>query len=257
MAEANNDVQKISGLLGNIPRLNSRNYPDWSFAISMVLRRAGAWELVTADTVDRNKKKDVAKLQEALTAIGLTIEPSQYSYIRDAEDGQAAWKALEKIYSRSSRANRISLKRQFYGYRHDTNEPIQKYISDILQLAARLKAIGVALTDKDIIDVLIMNLDKEWDGVASTLSTVMDDDRLLSEVTGALSNEEYRRGGPPENTAAETALIAARNPQNRGIRDRICYECRKPGHIARFCREKKEEKEVKSETANLAFEIAY
>jgi hypothetical protein len=59
------------------------------------------------------------KTEEALTLIGLTVDCSQYGYICDATDGPAAWKALAEIYKKNSRATRISLKRQFYGYTHD------------------------------------------------------------------------------------------------------------------------------------------
>jgi hypothetical protein len=54
------------------------------------------------------------KAEEGFTLIALTVEASQYTYIRDAKNGPEAWKALKDIYEKNSRSMRINLKRQFY-----------------------------------------------------------------------------------------------------------------------------------------------
>src|SRR5437868_3780652 len=154
----------VNSLIGTVPKLNGQNYHDWKFAISMVLRRADAWEIVAGKKERPDGRGNAAttaatewdtKADEALTIIGLTIGVDQYQYIRDATNGIEAWEALAKIYEKNSRANRIALKRQFYSYQHDPTLPIQEYISGITGLAARLKAIGVTLKDIDINDVLL------------------------------------------------------------------------------------------------------
>jgi hypothetical protein len=117
------------------------------------------------------------------------------------------------------------LKRQFYGYQHDPNAPIQEYISGILGLATRLKAIGVKLEDTDIMDVLLFNLHAEWSNIAGTLCATTDDLDTVSDITGALLDEEGRRGGPIDN--ADIALQAANQT--------VCSNCRKPGHSKAEC----------------------
>ena len=124
----------VNSLIGTVPKLNGQNYHDWKFAISLVLRRADAWEIVVGKRERPDSHGNVAttaatewdtKADEALTIIGLTISVDQYQYIRDATNGIGAWEALAKIYEKNSRANRIALKRQFYGYQHDSTLPIQ------------------------------------------------------------------------------------------------------------------------------------
>ncbi|OCH86965.1 hypothetical protein OBBRIDRAFT_709546, partial [Obba rivulosa] len=88
----------------------------------------------------------------------------------DCADSAQAWKALADVYEKNSRANRITLKRQFYGFRHDKSAPIHQYISGVTDLAAWLRAIGVALDDDDITDVLIFNLSKSWSNIAGSLT---------------------------------------------------------------------------------------
>jgi hypothetical protein len=125
----------------------------------MVFRRAGCYHVIETTrpaTRDAAEKWD-AQAEEMLTAIGLTIDPSQYRYIDGCKTGVEACEKLKKIYEKNS-----ALKRQFYGYTHDPAKPIQEYISGITGLASRLKAIGVKLEDNDIMDVLLWNLDPSW-----------------------------------------------------------------------------------------------
>ncbi|KAI9069738.1 hypothetical protein FKP32DRAFT_1546588, partial [Trametes sanguinea] len=79
------------------------------------------------------------KLSElALTIIGLTINPDQYDYIRNAKTGAEAWSALQEAYEKNTRANRITLKREFYTAAHDPNAPIREYTNRVTNLANRL-----------------------------------------------------------------------------------------------------------------------
>ena len=101
--------------------------------------------------------------------IALTVEPSQYTYIHDTKNGPEAWKALKDIYEKNSRSTCIILKQQFYGFVHDTSASISAYVNGITDLARKLNDIGVSLSDQDITDVLILNLDNEYSSIATSL----------------------------------------------------------------------------------------
>lgn len=233
----------------------------------MVLRRAGLWAPIAA-WIDQKKalmetesqaatrttraqaKADDSKAKESeeiLTVIGLTIDPSQYQHIQDCADGIAAWSALAELYEKNSRANRISLKREFYGFDHDTIKPIQNYISGISRLATALRAIGVKVTQQDEVDVLIFNLSSEWGNVAATLSA-SSAELTVADVTGALLDEEGRRGGAPPD---ETALMA-RAPKIWKSPKITCYRCHRRGHMVKDCPEGR-----KGDTAHVAVDSGY
>ena len=161
-----------NSLLSTVPKLTRLNYYDWKFAITMVLRRSGCWEIVNGtiskpSTRDAREKWEI-KSEEGLTSIGLTVDTDQYQYIQDATTGPEAWEALSKVYEKRSRANWIALKREFYSHQHNPDAPIQDYISGILGSARKLKAIGVKLEDTDIMDILLLNLHADWSNIAGT-----------------------------------------------------------------------------------------
>jgi hypothetical protein len=242
---AKTSTANYNSLLTNVPKLDGKNYFDWKFAVKMVLRRASAWDVVAETKPDSRGTRSVAKEQEAaadeaLTIIGLTVDPSQYTYIRDCDNGVQAWHALAEIYEKNSRANRISLKRQFYDFKHDPSQSIHVYINGITSLASQLKSIQVTLSDTDITDVMIFNLDNSYSNIAGSL-TARKEEVSVADVSGALIDEEGRRGN---RTDTDETNEVANQTHNRGKRTTPtveCFNCGKIGHYARFCRAKKDD----------------
>lgn len=234
-----------NGLLMTVPKLGaqksdgtSTTFHDWKFAMEMVLRRAGCWA-VLSEAKPADKAAQVTwleKSEEAQTAIGLAVDPSQYQYISGAKDAASAWESLKGIHEKNSRANRIAMMRSFYNARHDSSKPIQEYITPIIQTATRLRAIGVKIDDSTIVDVLIMNLDEKWSNMAASLSTATKDNSPVTEVTGALIDEEGRCAASDPDSDGITALVgkARKAKYHPNIN---CYRCGKKGHTARHCEE--------------------
>ena len=93
------------------------------------------------------------------------------------------------IYEKSTYINQITLKQQFFGFKHDTTQPIQSYITGITDLATQLKGIGIKLNEEAIVDVLIFNLDKSWFVICASL-TAAQFYLSIANITGMLLNEE-------------------------------------------------------------------
>lgn len=178
-----------------------------------------------------------AAAEDGFSAIGLTIEQSQKPYIRDCTDGPSAWKALKDIYEKNSTSNRISLKRRFYSYHHDTTQPITDYINDITSLATQLRAIGLKLEDQEITDVLIYSLSPEYGTIATALMTRSDAEFLtVAEISAALMEEEARRKETGD-IPTEQAMMARGNRGRRDVpwKEKKCGNCGRRGHTDDEC----------------------
>ncbi|KAL1937483.1 hypothetical protein VTO73DRAFT_13135 [Trametes versicolor] len=104
-------AENINSLLSSVPKLSADNYQDWKFAVQMVMRRAGCLSVANGTeerptTREKSEQWDKSA-EQALTIIGLTVNPDQYHYIRDAKNGPEAWSALRGVYEKNSRANRF------------------------------------------------------------------------------------------------------------------------------------------------------
>ena len=239
--------------LTTITKLNGENCHYWKFAVSMALHQKRCWGVISGveerPTTREGEKTWDTKAEEGLTIIALTVDPSQYTYIQNSANGVKAWEALKEIYKKNSRSTRISLKQQFYGFVHDTNAPISAYVNGISDLAGKLKAIGIALTDEEVTDVLIFNLDNEYSSIAASLTSTKGELKI-SEVTSALIEEEQRRGGGPTVDSAISLYSnngygppGRRGPHQdkmEGLSDnRKCFRCGRTGHISRDCHARK------------------
>lgn len=240
---ADSTLTLSSSVLNSVPKLKGEeNFADWKFALSLILRRQGKLDVVTGAKAKPARPAEALAdwkkiAEDALTDIGLTIDPSQYCHIRDAADGHEAYTALAAIYEKPSRANHISIKRSLYGYIHDTSKPIQDYITSITSLASRLDAINCGLTATDITDVLIFNLDPSYSAIAGTLAASKEEFKV-SEVSGMLLDEEKRKQGMDGNAerGGEAMVAYGRMGQSNTRRGTVtCYRCQETGHLAKDC----------------------
>jgi hypothetical protein len=161
-----------------------------------------------------------AKDEKALSIIGLTVETSQYVHIRSCMKSADAWQAFKDLYEKNSWANCITLKQAFYTFKHDPERPIRDFINSITMLADQLKALGVSLSDEDIIDVIIYALHSDWSNIAGTL-TASQATLRLADVVSRLVGEEARRNPAPE--APELGMKAALMHSGKRWEDRRCY----------------------------------
>lgn len=245
----------VNSLIGDITKLNGANYHEWAFDVEMVARRAGTWDVLRGEEKRPESGKTAdwdTKSNDALTMVGLSVAKSELVHIRGCTTAPEMWKALADVYAKSSRANRIALRQQLNSAVLGSDDTIQDYVSRISDIATRLRAVGVELSNEDEVDVLIMNLPESWGHVASSLM-IRPGELKVQEVVGVLLEEEVRRKHSELQAVASSALVAragvaasrggAANGAGRGrgrgrasaSEFRTCYRCGQKGHIVANC----------------------
>src|SRR5260370_19691008 len=169
-------VLNYNSLVGQVPKLIKDNYYDWKFSISLVLWKVNCWDVIQNakrdKSGDRKVPKDgVDKADEALTIIGLTLDPSQYKLVNQCENGVEAWYKLADHYEKNSQANCIRLTQAFYNFKHDLDMRINEYIQGLEAIWNQMHRIGMSITASDLPDAFVMNLNSNFNSIASSLTS--------------------------------------------------------------------------------------
>src|SRR5260370_26669836 len=191
-------VPNYNSLVGQVPKLIKDNYYDWKFGISLVLQKVNCWDVIQNAKKDKSgdrkvPKDGVDKADEALTIIRLTLDLLQFKLVNQCENGVEAWYKLVDHYEKNSRANCIQLTRAFYNFKHDLDMPIDEYIQGLEVIWNQMHGIRMSITDSDLADALIMNLNSNFNSIASSL-TSRGSEPTVGEVMDVLRDEEARLG---------------------------------------------------------------
>ncbi|KAL5561469.1 hypothetical protein UlMin_031216 [Ulmus minor] len=122
----------------------------------------------------------------------------------------SAWKALEKIFSSSSRARLMQLRLQLQTTKKTSISMID-FIMKIKSLCDNLVAIGEPVTDQDQIINLLAGLGSDYNAVVTSIST-RDNQLTLEDVHSLLLTFEHRL--EQQNSVDETGVMSANFAQN-------------------------------------------
>jgi gag-polypeptide of LTR copia-type/Zinc knuckle len=166
------------------------------------------------------------------------------------------WKTLKEAHEARGLGTRMSLRRRLHSVTKADDVSMQTYISTMQELAQRLRDLGSAIDDEELIVVITRGLPDKYDSVVVSLDGLSVKELTLGNVSKRLLNEEARRS---DGHTAESAAVALRAEAFKSVtvRERTCWTCKKTGHIARNCPDRKEKEKERKEEDFGAYAIAY
>ncbi|RVW71084.1 Retrovirus-related Pol polyprotein from transposon RE1 [Vitis vinifera] len=140
-----------------------------------------------------------------LSWIYSSLTPEIMGQIVGYQSSHAAWFALERIFSASSRARVMQLRLEFQTTRKGSLT-MMEYILKLKSLADNLAAIGEPVTDRDQILQLLGGLGADYNSIVASL-TAREDEMSLHSVHSILLTHEQRLSF--QNSVAEDNVISA------------------------------------------------
>lgn len=186
----------------NIPILTADNWYTWSKCMGMFFLAAGIKSIVIG-SASPSGDREIALDTQAVAYMFAKLHHDYWYLIEDLQSGKEAWSKLKSHFEKSTLGHRMLARQSLYGVKHDIQKPIDFYIQEVTSATAKLKALGCTVSDTEVIDVILMNLDPSFHHIRATilsqeeypsldklqtiLSSATSADILVPTVQGALA----------------------------------------------------------------------
>lgn len=220
--------------VGVIKLDGARNWNLWKFQVSVLLRNLEVYDVVIGTEIQPDKEADKAawikKDVKAQSLIVTRLSEKAMLHIVTCSTAAGMWKRLLGVYEQTTETSVHMTQQQFYALNCD-GEDILTFISKVEELRNKLKEMGEEISEKFAIAKIIMSLPDCYKHFASAWESTESNKQTLENLIARLIVEQERIKGH-KNTEEKSVALVSRNVK--------CYKCEKPGHLAKFCRNKKE-----------------
>lgn len=182
-----------------------------------ILRSLELWDLMEKgiteskdEAVERENKKRDAK---ALSLIQHAVDGPNLDLIVEAKSAHEAWEILRKQWQGTSKvlAVRIqALRQSFEALQMGDDEGVQEYISRVVTITNKVKALGHKLKAPEIVSKVLQSLAPKFDWVAVAMEDSKEISKLnLDNLCGTLQAHEMRVNHSAIKTGEKVLLSRA------------------------------------------------
>lgn len=216
--------------------LNGKNYSTWKLQVKMMLVKDGLWGIVNgseaAPASGDNLEKFATRRDRALAIVVLSLDTSILYLIGDPTDPAQVWKKLEDQFQKKSWVNKLNLRRNLYSLKLHEGGSTHDHIKKMTEIFDGLSAIGDNIDEEDRVVHLLASLPDSYNMLVTAFQANIDIPKM-EMVTERLLHEEQKLCNQTVGVShGEQLLVGKFNSKSF-----LCYNCGKPGHYKRNCRE--------------------
>src|SRR5437762_739924 len=193
---------------GEASKLTISNYYAWNKAIRYILLAANAWSIVAGDeappeALAANVSTHVRECHEdkranydsrynmAAATIYQSCSSTIQAYLTDYPTPTAMWQTLKERLDKASNENRPTLLRdRLNKVKFNGEGSISAYITKVLEYCEQLAHTQQALSNRDVISHLLMNLPPSWLFIRTIIANQPAATKTLDYVINSLINFE-------------------------------------------------------------------
>ncbi|KAK1863710.1 hypothetical protein I4F81_006264 [Pyropia yezoensis] len=229
-----------------IEKLNNDNYVTWSANIEQVLKLKNCWEAVCAPPAEVERvlnDKDALRSRSELTAVlqvaGETEGNMQMKAAALTELAALDWARKDEVALATLHLNVAAIHHETFRKRSD--EGMIEYINRGTMLRYELGQLGQEPSEADLVTALLTGLPSTY----ATTVELLESGGIpsLRTATERLMAAEVKRLGTADkghdNRPVAYAAGAGEGRFEQGMGERLCFHCERPGHIRRYCPERR------------------
>lgn len=178
-----------------IEKLNNSNYFSWKFKMMMLLRKDDLWQVISTARPNSESRQTSwnKKDEKALALIALSVEDSQFVYIREKQNALDSWNALKDAHELDSVTNRISLYKQISSFQMKENDDVELHMNKLVSLFQRLFDLGAESDDEWKIGMLFSSLPPSYSNLITVLEGRKSEELNWNLVHSKIMDESIRR----------------------------------------------------------------
>ena len=250
----------------HVVKLDDTNYPRWKFQVTLVLKAAEVWEVVSRatvrpaatnpDAVKAWEKKDV----EAQAIMATTINKHQTNHIYNCTTSKEMFERLKDLNSDSSALNKQHTLSNFLNFKIAPKQSVIEAYLEIEELARSLNEMGVTIDETTVVTKIVSSLPddqflafkKAWDSVpdaSQTMPALLA--RLRKEELQMNQSEKAEKEVEKKSSAAFANFPKSKQSFNGNRKTRAqleedkkrlpCHVCGRLGHWARQRKDRKKD----------------
>ena len=231
----------------------------WRMKMHVMLIQQG---LSAALETEKEKETPAVDLDEKLVAKRAEIAAKAHSVVvlclgdkvlkEVAKETTAAGilKKLENLYLTKSLANRLFMKQRLYSYKFLEDKGVLEQLEDFNKAIDNLENIDVTIGDEDKAILLLNALPRSYDQLRDAIMYGREGTITLLEVQSALRAKKLQnsgsRNGDPTSESLNIKGFKGKKPfkkkfdapkssGNEQKESRVCFWCKKPGHLKKDC----------------------
>lgn len=260
--------------------LQEDNYTAWKWQMTMVLQSKNLWKYVNDPTVPLDSKAN-----QAAIFLGTTLSENNMLRVINCTTARQIWITLESIYENKSSSEKQMLLSKFHQFKITSINEISKSLGEIQMMAAKLKALGVAIDNETVMSIILNALPESFSTFKTTWNLINSESKDLNKLitavmaeSSSMQNSEERAliarhhqykenaglqaNSSNEETQSEEGELdkiesdgnesEEEDPDQDKTRKGRCNYCKRPGHWARDCKKLKNKRKKTSSMSHTA-----
>lgn len=210
-----------------VPVFDGANYNMWKKRLVLFLKWKKSIIVIERKKTETDKDDWDQNDLKAMNYIYGALSDKQLEYVCDLETSFDIIKKLDSLYLKESTALQIVCRNKVERLRLKNYSDCETFFSDFEKAINELKSAGANISEKEKLNYILNTLPDSYSYIGDLTDTLKEEEQTADYVKNKIQMAELKRQ-KEENNGRKSNVFTAEK--------RTCFNCGKPGHVQRDCK---------------------